>query len=326
MKSNQSPYFLSFGVSPFTAAQEAAAVAIAQGVMDKHFGADQVLAACAAAEASGQLHVRDAKDPLDPAAARWFAAAGEAFEAAWTQLGLPEYTGTLFDDNEWLHHTGVHVSAEPFEDLPHCRAPLRLRDSVLWVEWSPLPWLNEGGSYSRVWSQLAEELGGRDQVLAAKQAFERAGGRASPRHPDVERWFGTTRTIMGDLLAEIPEEMEISRWDRALHAQCYIEVAPVLPPEFGGPAIDVDAREGPAGVSWRGRWRLPEQGRGLARHASGMSFNICGEPGAWRIEPVQDERVARRIHSFAGAGHDTVDRATAVLREQLARLLLPLAH
>lgn len=183
---------------------------------------------------------------------------------------------------------------------------------------------DEGSVCSRLWRDVADALGCRDQVLSARQAFGRAGGRNSSTHPDVRRWVTATDTALHKLVIDIPESMEIAMWPDALRSKCYVEASRDLPPEFGGPDIDLDSREGPPGVMWRDRWLLPADGVGVAQHASGIAFNVDRMSGGWAIEAIGDERAGRRVQSFGGTGTAAIERAVTVLEAQLRRLLRPL--
>lgn len=229
------PYALWFELSPFSVENEAAAREVARKVLDRHFGADNVVAAHQAALATGKRYVSDA-GAMPAAVQAWLAAIGEAYWTAWKAAGLPALTSELSRDNPQLDDSCVMVGPSGSPEAEQKPFGLTLRIFDVWIESSIFEPDEELAVADQVRSSLWTRFGSQEAVLEAKAACDAAGGiRAQePQPAPVLEWRSAARAALAEAIEDITQfDHEAAERIRGHmnFGRCHIEVSRHRPPK-----------------------------------------------------------------------------------------------
>lgn len=225
---SQAHYALWFEASPFSVDTEPAARDVARKILDRHFGAANVVAAHQAALATGKRHFCES-GAMPEAVRAWLAAIGEAYWAAWEAAGLPSFTAELSRDNPQLDCSCVMVG--PIGTLEAEQKPFGLhrRAFDVWIEASAFEPDDESSIADYARDALCAKFGSQEAVLEAKAACQAAGGihAAEPQPAAVIAWRSAARAALAEaieLVTRFDDELAGRIRSHANFELCFIEV------------------------------------------------------------------------------------------------------
>ncbi|WP_457391515.1 hypothetical protein [Roseateles sp. P5_E1] len=224
----QAPYALWFELSPFSADTEPAARDVARKILDRHFGAANVVAAHQAALATGKRYVCES-GAMPEAVRAWLAAIGEAYWAAWEAAGLPALTSELSHDNPQLDCSCVMVGPNGTPEAEQKPFGLHRRIFDVWIEASAFEPDDETSIADYAREALCTKFGSQEAVLEAKAACQAAGGihAAEPQPDAVVAWRAAAREALAEaieLVTRFDDELAGRIRTHADFERCFIEV------------------------------------------------------------------------------------------------------